>query len=267
MTWLDVNGVSINYRMEGNAGGPLVVLLHEIGGTLESFSAVVPSLSPGYSVLSFDQRGSGLSEKVRGQIGIDDLVDDLAELISTVAGAQNCNLVTVAAAGLQALRFYERYEDRVDSMTLCNPALGVDASRASALVERADFAEKNGIRAGLDATLEKSYQLELRDDEVFPAFRGRYLANDPYGFAEANRVLAMTDMRHVLPGLRRPVMVVAGRQDQVRPFEGSQEVAEKILGSRFELIDGGHFLPITSPRTLGILLIDFLGSVGRTGKS
>lgn len=267
MSWLDVNGVSINYRIEGNAGGPLVVLVHEIGGTLESFSAVVPFLAPRYSVLSFDQRGSGLSEKVRGQIGIDDLVDDMAELVSTVAGSRHCNLVTVAAAGLQALRFYERYKDLVDSMTLCNPALGVDASRASALMERADFAEKNGIRAGLDTTLEKSYQPELRDEEVFPSVRGRYLSNDPYGFAEANRVLARTDMRHVLPALRCPVMVVAGRQDQVRAPQGSQEVAEKILGSRFELIDGGHFLPITSPQALGMLLIDFLGSVGHAGKS
>ncbi len=262
MSWLDVNGVSINYRIEGPAKGPLVVLLHEIGGTLESFNAVVEFLAPRYCVLSFDQRGSGQSEKVRSQIGIDDLVDDIAELVSTVAGPRNCNLVTVAAAGLQALRFYERYQDRVASMTLCNPALGVDASRASVLMERADFAERNGIRAGLDTALEKSYQQELRDDEVFPAFRGRYLSNDPYGFAEANRVLARTDMRHVLSTLRCPVMVVAGRQDQVRPFEGSRGVAEEILGSRFELIDGGHFLPITSPQALGTLLVDFLGSVG-----
>jgi len=67
-------------------------------------------------------------------------------------------------------------------------------------------------------------------------------------------------MRHMLPALRCPVMVIAGRQDQVRPFQGSQEIAGNIPGSRFELIDGGHFLSITAPEAMGSLLFDFLGS-------
>ncbi len=261
MSWLDVNGVSIHFQVEGNANAPVVVLFHEIGGTLESFSAVVPSLSPRFRILSFDQRGSGLSEKVRISFGVDDLVEDVNQLIARTVGVDRvCHMVTVAAAGLQALRFYERFQDRVGSITLCNPALGVDPSRASALLERADFAEKHGIRAGLEVTLDKSYQPELRDEKVFPEVRGRYLANDPYGFAESNRVLARTDLRQLLPTVHCPVMVVAGRQDQVRPYQGSEEVAKQIPGSRFELVEGGHFLPVTAPKALGDLILDFLGS-------
>lgn len=261
MSWLDVNGVSIHYRVEGNAKGPLVVLFHEIGGTLESFKGVVPSLSSRFRVLSFDQRGSGLSEKVRISFGVDDLVEDINQLVERTIGINRvCHMVTVAASGLQALRFYERFQDRVGSITLCNPALGVDPSRASVLLERADFAERYGIRAGLETTLDKSYQPELRDETVFPEVRGRYLANDPYGFAESNRVLARTDLRRLLPTIHCPVMVVAGRQDLVRPHQGSEEVAKQIPGCRFELVDGGHFLPVTAPKALGGLLVDFLGS-------
>ncbi len=262
MGWLDVNGVSINFRIEGKADGPLVILLHEIGGSIESFSPVVPFLSSHFRVLSFDQRGSGLSEKVRSSFGIDDLVDDINSLIEEISVVTSvCNFVTVAAAGLQALRFYERYPDRVASITLCNPALGVDSARATALLERADFAERNGMRAGLETTLDKSYQLELRDDVIFPEVRGRYLANDPYGFAESNRVLARTDLRHLLPDVACPVMVVAGRYDQVRPHKGSEDVAQQIPGARFELVDGGHFLPSTAGKALGGLIVDFVGSV------
>ncbi|TAN24190.1 MAG: alpha/beta fold hydrolase [Actinomycetota bacterium] len=262
MSWIDANGVSIRYRLDGTAGKPLVVLFHEIGGSLESFGEVAHHLRPDFQVLSFDQRGSGLSEKVRTSFGVDDLVSDVSELIHIVVGDVKCHLVTVAAAGLQALRFYERFKNRVSSITLCNPALGVDPARASALIERADFAERNGIRAGLDMTLDKSYQLELRDDRVFPDVRGRYLSNDPFGFAEANRLLARTDLRGLLPMLRCPTMVVAGRQDQVRPFQGSEETAKQIAGSRFELVErGGHFITITSPEEVGVLLADFLSGI------
>lgn len=259
MSWIDVNGVSLNFRLEGDSNGPLVVMLHEIGGTLESFQGVTPHLEPYFNVLSFDQRGSGQSEKVLGQIGIDDLVGDIAGLVNALVGStEPCNFVTVAAAGLQALRFFEIYPERVRSIAMCNPALGVDPARAGALGDRADFVEKNGIRAGLDTTLEKSYPEGLRDKVIFPNFRGRYLANDPHGFAEANRVLARTDLRHLIPTLDCKVMVAAGTEDQVRPSAGSQELAAQIEGSQFVLIEGGHFLPTTAPTALGEALVQFL---------
>lgn len=259
MSWIDVNGVSLNFRLEGNSTGELVVLLHEIGGTLESFQGVTPHLEPYFKVLSFDQRGAGQSEKVLGRIDIDDLVGDIVGLVDKLASpTERFSFVTVAASGLQALRFYEMHPDRVSSIAMCNPALGVDPSRAGALDDRADFVERNGIRASLDMTLEKSYPEALREKIIFPNFRGRYLANDPHGFAEANRILARTDLRHLIPTLKCKVMVTAGTQDQVRPPSGSQEVAAQIEGSKFVLIDGGHFLPSTAPTALGEALVQFL---------
>lgn len=258
MSWIDVNGVSLYYQLEGPENAPLVVLVHEIGGSTQSFDDLVPHLTNSFRVLSFDQRGAGQSEKVVGSISIDDFVGDIVGLIDEVAGSDKCSLVTVAAAGLQALRFYHDFPDRVDSIVLCNPALGVDPERNQALLDRAQFVESNGIRAGLEAMIEKSYPVELRDEVVFPSYRGRYLSNDPHGFAESNRVLANTDLRGLIPTLKCPVMVVAGRYDQVRPAKGSEDVASQIDGARFEILDGGHFLPTTAPDQLGKLIAEFL---------
>jgi 3-oxoadipate enol-lactonase len=53
-------------------------------------------------------------------------------------------------------------------------------------------------------------------------------------------------------------MVVAGRHDTVRPPAGTQELAKKIPGARFELIEtAGHFMPTTAPAALLKLLLDF----------
>lgn len=260
MSWIDANGISFNYRWQGNPEGPLVVLMHEIGGCLEGFEGVVPHLAKDFSLLSFDQRGSGLSEKVRSPFTADDLVDDVVGLMAELGLDGGCSFVTVAAAGLQALRFYQRYPERVGAIAMCNPALGVEPSRAKALEERADLAARAGIRAGLDTTLDKSYPHELRDEEVFRNYRGRYLANDPYGFAESNRVLARTDLRHLIGTLKCPVLVAAGKFDQVRTPQTSEEVARQIAGCRFELLDGGHFLPATAPDALGRVLHEFFAS-------
>jgi 3-oxoadipate enol-lactonase len=257
LPWIDANGVSIRYELAGGRGAA-VVLLHEIGGSLESFHAVVPALSERFRVLCYDQRGAGLSEKVRREFSLETQVEDLETLLGALGLAPPYHLVTVAAAAAQALLFMQRGEERVASLVLCNPAFGVDASRAGQLEERAAFAEREGMRAALAMTLDRSYPPALTDRATYETYRGHYLANDPVCFALANRVLARHNASHLVARIDCPTMVVAGRHDAVRPPAGSEEIARKIPGARFELIDSGHFMPVQAPGALRDLLLDFL---------
>ena len=63
LPFMDANGISIHYELAGS--GPSVVLLHEMGGTLASWDSIFPALSGRYRTLRYDQRGAGLTEKVR----------------------------------------------------------------------------------------------------------------------------------------------------------------------------------------------------------
>ena len=41
--------------------------MHEMGGTLDSWDAVAPRSAENFRVLRYDQRGAGLTEKVRSR--------------------------------------------------------------------------------------------------------------------------------------------------------------------------------------------------------
>ena len=258
MPWMTANGVTIHYQTAGTSG-PVVVLLHEMGGSLDSWDAVAPGLAQHYRVVRYDQRGAGLSEKVRKEFSNDQAVDDLEGVLKNLNLKPPYNFVSVAAASTQVLRFLERHPDQVSSIVLCNPAPGVAADRAGVLIERAEQAEKNGMAAVMGITLDKSYPPTLGEPAAYEAYRGRYLGNDPVGFGLAHRMLAATNMLYMLPKVSVPAMVVAGRHDTVRPPAGTEELSKKIPGARFELIEeAGHFLPTTGPKTLLKLLNDFL---------
>src|SRR5215470_10591580 len=122
---MTANGVSLHYQLAGDHG-PAVVLLHEMGGTLDSWDGVTPGLAAQFRVLRYDQRGAGLSEKVRTQFSNDDAVDDLEGVLKNLDLKPPYNFVCVAAASTQVLRFLERHPDQVTSIVLCNPAPGVD---------------------------------------------------------------------------------------------------------------------------------------------
>ena len=262
MAFTTANGISIHYKLEG-AKGPVVVLLHEMGGTLDSWDKVAPGLTDSFRVLRYDQRGAGMTEKVRARFDNDTAVADLEGVLKELKLEAPYNLVAVAASTTIAVAFGEKHPGDVASLVLCNPAPGVDPSRAGALNDRADQAEREGIRGVLAITLDKSYPPELTDKETYETYRGRYLASDPVGFAHANRMLAGTNVTSLLPGIKVPTMVVGGRQDGVRPLAVTQELAGKIPNARFEAIDAGHFMPTTGPAALLALLKDFFGKIAR----
>ena len=174
MPFVDANGVSLALRSCRPARAS-VVLLHELGGTLNSWDAVAPRLAGRYRVLRFDQRGSGLSEKVCGSSSPTTCWWTISRRSPADSARPPYNFVTVAAAATQSLRFLEKHPDQVAALVLCNPAPGVDPSRAAALDERAAFAAREGMRASLPTTLAVSYPPRLGERAAYEAYLGRYL--------------------------------------------------------------------------------------------
>ena len=259
MPWITDNGISLHYRVEGDRG-PAVVLLHEMGGTLDGWDGIAPGLSSAYRVLRYDQRGSGLSEKVRQPFSNEILVDDLEAVLAELKFEPPYHIVTVAAATAQALLLMQRHPSWIGSFVFCNPLAGVDPSRAGALDERAAFAEREGMRAALSITLDKSWPPEIGERAAYAAYRARYIGHDPFCFGAVNRAVARCNVTHLAAQVRKPTMVVAGRFDKVRPPATSEQFAKIIPGARFELIDAVHMMPAQAPGPLLALLKDFLGA-------
>jgi 3-oxoadipate enol-lactonase len=253
---MTANQISIHYDIAG--AGPSVVLLHEMGGTLDSWDEIAPALREKFRVLRYDQRGAGLSEKVRQAYTNDTLTDDLAAVLENTGLAPPYHFVTVAAATAQALKYMHRHPERIGSFVFCNPLAGIDPGRAGALDDRAGLAEREGMRAALSVTLDKSWPAEIGDRAHYETYRGRYLASDPISFGMVNRMLGRTDTRPFVKDIACPAMIVAGKFDQVRPPATSEEFARSIPGARFALIDACHMMPAQAPDLLLPLLADFL---------
>jgi 3-oxoadipate enol-lactonase len=256
--WMDANGISIHFEIAGH--GPSVVLLHEMGGTLDSWDGIAPALNGRFRTLRYDQRGSGLSEKVRQPITTELLVEDLEAVLPASGLPPPYHFVTVAAATMQALIYMTHHADRIASFVFCNPFTGADPSRVAALEERAALAEREGMRKAIPVTLDKSWPAGVGDHAAYATYRGRYLAHDPVCFASMNRAIARPNVTHLAKEIRVPTMVVAGRFDQVRPPAASQQFAETIPDVRFELIDAVHMMPAQAARELLALLQDFLSA-------
>ncbi|WP_158742644.1 alpha/beta fold hydrolase [Acidisphaera sp. L21] len=253
MSWVELPDIVLHAELTG--GGPhSLVLLHELGGSLDSFDHVVARLSTGFRTLRYDQRGAGLSEKPRQPFGLDDQLRDLQGILAATGLQPPYTLAGVAAGCAVAVAYALAAPAQVANLLLCCPALTVPPERRGYLIDRSDRAAREGMRAIATASLDRSYPQMLRQDGRFDAYRARFIANDPVTYGHANRALADTDIATRLGDLAVPVHVLAGRHDLLRPPADVQAVAVAIPGASFAIVDSGHLMAVQAPDALAAAL-------------
>jgi 3-oxoadipate enol-lactonase len=262
MNWVEVNGTSLRYDISG-AGPTWVVLIHEMGGTLESWDRVLPSINNGRRVLRYDFRGAGLSEKIRGSVSWDTMAGDLAALLDAIGAPAKVALAGIAVGAGIGAHFAVRYPNRVAALILHGPAMGLAGERRQAMLDRAATVEAGGIRAVAEASLAASYPPVVRHDPAdFAAFRARWLGNDPASFAAVNRMLAAEMIEDDLTRIACPTLVTAGRHDGLRPPEAIRPMASRVPGAEFLELNSGHFANVQTPGLVGQAIHYFLHARG-----
>jgi 3-oxoadipate enol-lactonase len=262
MDFIELNGASLRYELSGK-GDRTLVLVHEMAGSLESFDDVVPKFTESRRVLRYDTRGAGMSQKVRGELAIDTMADDIAALLDARGIAGKVALAGVALGGAIALHFAARYPERTGAVAVSSPATGIAAERRPAALERLLKIEAAGMAFAVNDSMQSGYAPELRDDSArFERYRARWLGNDPASYATIWRMLAGLDMQDELTKLRCPVLVIGGSFDRVRPPALSEATAKAIPGARYVEIPSGHYMAVQTPDLFADCIGEFLKSVG-----
>jgi 3-oxoadipate enol-lactonase len=252
---------AIHYEVAGE--GPLIVLLHEIGGTLDTWTDVATALAPQFRTLRYDQRGAGKSSRIEGAFSLDTQVDDIGALLDSLDQRGPCHVAGVALGAAFAVRFAALHPQRVKSLVLACPAPGVDAARVDYLKARADAVERDGMASTVVSSLGNSYPAEeRRDPAVFEAYRERFLANDPKSYAAINRAFADFDVTPDLPNIKCPALVLAGTHDKLRSPAFVRGVAEKIPGAHYAELASGHIMPVQAPQPLVAAMTNFYAEIG-----
>ncbi|MFG1222916.1 alpha/beta fold hydrolase [Xanthobacter autotrophicus DSM 597] len=246
MNWIEVNGGGTRYVCEGDGPLPLV-LIHEMGGALESWAPLLPLVAEGRTVLRYDVRGFGHASKLRGSGAMDVLVADLVALLDALSIDDPVDLCGMAVGGAVALHAAACHPGRVRRIALMGPALGIAPERREAVHARADALEAGGMDSIADGELDLTYPAALREDDRFPAYRARWLGNDPSSYAATYRMLTGLDSRPALGAVCCPSLLLAGAQDPLRPPALIAAAAAAIPDARFAVVPSGHVMAHQSP--------------------
>lgn len=260
--WIDLNTTSLRYDISGD-GPRTLVLVHEMGGSLESWDQVMPALQQGRRIVRYDWRGMGMSEKARTRLDFDLMADDLAALLDATGIVQKFAIVGCAVGAGIAMRFASRFPTRVGGLVAMAPATGAPADRKDAMLARITRMEREGPRAVAEDGFAASYPPAVRHNaEEFRKFRARWLCNDPTSFGLVNRMLLDTNIEADFGKIACPTLVLAGEHDGARPPAQVEPVAKLVANAEYRVLNTGHFMAVQTPALIAETINGFLNPLG-----
>lgn len=248
MPWIEANGASLRYELSGS-GKETLVLLHEAGGCLESYEDALPGLEREFRVLRYDQRGFGFSEKVR-ELTFEGVVADLVGLLDALKITAPVHVAGCAMGSDFSAGFAARHPGRVAKLAVASPLAGSNVGRGAQSVERAALVEREGIRAAMKASHDRSYPQHFRalEPERFRRYQARWVCNTPASFTASARMMSAVDLTPDYARIQAPTLVIGGKHDVQRPPEMAERVAKTIKGAKYVLADTGHFMNLETPQ-------------------
>jgi len=221
----------------------------EVTWHVPALAAFLRQLGSSSRLITFDKRGSGLSDRIAGVPTLEERMDDVRAVMDAV-GSERAAILGISEGGPMSLLFAATYPERTTALVLYGSFARIlwapdypwgenEADyRREAEEEERRWGEPEfmlGIARLLAPDLEES---DL--GEVATLLRQ---SASPGSIAAMNRMNMQIDVRHVLPSIRVPTLVLHRAGDTTIPVEGARYMAERIPGAQSVELPGVAHVP------------------------
>lgn len=263
MPYAHVNGINLHYDVYGQ-GQPLLFVNGLGQPSIAWDPELIQAMTNTHKVITFDNRGTGLSDKPDEPYTMAMFASDATGLLDQL-NIPRVHVFGVSMGGMIAQELGAHYQDRIASLILgCTTPGGRNAVQAppeslKALQGRADMTPEEAGRAG--------WKLSF-SDEFIQTHRGqleenlqRTLKHPTPRFAYERHYQATMTLRVFkhLKDIKIPTQVVTGRDDLLIPAANSEIIAREIPGAELKIFDNvGHGFFISAREPFIATMKDFL---------
>jgi class 3 adenylate cyclase len=252
--------VHIAYRVFGDGPRDLVL----VPGTLSHAELywefplnqyLLKRLTSFARVIVFDKRGQGLSDRVAEQT-LEERIGDVRAVMDA-AGSPRATIFGWSEGGSMSLMFSATYPERTSGLVLCGSFASykgeewaVDEELWNKVLASVETHWGRGVLVPINAP-------SRRNDEAFLDWFGRLerASASPGSILALMRANYQIDVRHVLPAIQAPTLILHRVGDLTVPVQAGRYLAQHIRGARYvELPGDDHLLQAFDQPTLEMLI-------------
>jgi class 3 adenylate cyclase/pimeloyl-ACP methyl ester carboxylesterase len=243
------DGVRIAYATAG-AGPPIVFVLgwgthltEGMGSPLYDQAGFLSWYTRDHTVVRYDGRGFGLSDREVADLSLDARVRDLETVVNDL-GLERFALYAYSAGGPTGVEYATRHPERVSHLVLAATAVQLtgDNPRRQELRSLTEFIETNWESPLARAALAEFLAPEANDVERRVLMHFLQVAADGPQLAGFMRAHGQIDRTEQARRIQVPTLVVASDADRTVPLALSRSLASLVPGARFEIVEGASHI-------------------------
>ena len=259
MPYADVNEQRIYFEDTGGDGAP-VILAHGFLMDHEMFAPQVAALAPSHRVITWDERGFGLTEYDGKPFSYWDSAADCLGLLDHL-GIERAVLGGMSQGGFLSLRAALTAPERVRALILLDTEAGVPDPET--------MAGEDGMRdlwlaAGpVDELAGAVAALIIDDPAENPKWIAKWQARDRGFIVDPfNCLHGREDITDRLGEITCPALVVHGTEDTAIPMAKAEALADGLVGCAGVIAVGGaHAANLTNPEPVNAAIVEFLAGL------
>ncbi len=267
-----LHGRPVTYAVAGE--GPVLLLIHGMGGTFENWSEVIDPLARRHTVIAPDLPGHGTSAPGGGDYSVGALAAGLRDLLAAL-GHERATLVGHSLGGGIAMQFAYQFPEMVERLVLVSSGgLGPEVSpvlRAAALPGADPFIAVTaaagqrvgpllgrGLTAiGLRPNADVAEVLRGYGTLTDPRRRAAFLGTVRAVIGTGGQRVDATDRLYLAEAM--PTLIMWGARDRIIPARHGKDAHRHVPGSRLEIFeDVGHLPQVEAPLRFVLALEAFL---------
>jgi len=268
----NLHGRAVTFAEAGK--GPVLLLVHGMGGTFQNWNEVIEPLARTHTVIAPDLPGHGASGPGGGDYSVGSLASGLRDLLLAL-GHERATLVGHSLGGGIAMQFAYQFPEMVERLVLVSSGgLGPEVSpilRAATLPGADPFIAATaavgrkvvpplarGLQAiGLRPNADVAEVVRGYGSLTDPVRRAAFLATVRAVIGAGGQRVDASDRLYLAEAV--PVMIVWGSRDPIIPAHHGEDAHRHIPGSRLEIFDSvGHMPQTEAPLRFASTLEDFL---------
>ena len=261
MPTLTRDDATLNYRVDGDADAPPLLLSNSLGTTLDMWAPQMPSLTTRFRVIRYDTRGHGASSVPDGPYTMDQLGEDALAVLDAlgIARAHFCGL---SMGGVTGLWLAIHAPQRIDRLVLANTGAKVGTEDLwNGRIETLRSEGSNGLPGAFaDSIVERWFTRRHRDVAAAAVTQVREMltGTSSAGYSGNCAAIRDADYRDALAKVRVPTLVIAGTHDPSTPPALGRKLATSIPGARYVELDSAHLSNLEQAGAFNAAVLRFL---------
>ena len=234
---VEADGIKIHYELSGKERAPVVVLSHSLACSQVMWWPQLELLQAHFRVLRYDTRGHGHSAAPPGAYTLDQLVADAAGMLDAL-GIERVHWVGLSMGGMIGQGLALGHPGRLMTLVLADTAAIIPAEAQPVWQERIDAAQKGGMQAVAESTLERWFTPRYikQNSPGIDRIRQQILATPVAGYTGCSEAIRRLNYLDQLNTVQTATLIMVGAEDPGTPVAASEAMHAQIKNSTLVVI-------------------------------